>query len=153
MFVIVTIFILVVILLICINSTFTFKNYNLIIWRNNKVNIVTTIRYIFDGWTDQKQRQLFHSSITFLETEASAGRTTPSLTASGISRLFTNLPEIYGVGTQVGSLIEIDYITTVGSPAEFENFFVAVGIAVHRADPFVKPIKTIWQVLREKLRQ
>lgn len=140
--------IVILVLAICLNSIFSFKKFNLVIWRN-KGNI-QTVRYIFDGWTNEEIKKKYFGSISFLESEASAGRTIPSLGRGGICRLLTDLPEIENAGTQVGSVVEIDYITTAGSPEMFEHFFKELGIAFHRSDPFFKPIKTLWQALNKK---
>lgn len=144
-FLIVTIYILFV----CLNSVFSFKKYNLIIWRNKNNTQTKTIRYIFDGWTDTDKKNTYHGSLSFLESEASADRTTPSLKTGGIHRLSLDMPEIDSVGTQAGSVIEIEYFAVVDKTEMFENFFKKFGVAFHRAEPFYKPVKTLWQIINE----
>lgn len=52
--------------------------------------------------------------------------------------------------TPVGSILEVSYGKQYCNTAMLEDIFAKSGIAVHRADPFLKPIKTPWQLIKEK---
>ncbi len=121
----------------CLTINIPFKNFQLIIGPNRKNTVVE--RYIFDNWTDEGRKKRFHGSVTFFEAEAMAGRTEPSLFKSAVHRIHVVSPETNS-GTTTGSLLEVNYDTSVHDAAFFEDFFHHSGIAVHRAEPFRKPI-------------
>lgn len=73
------------------------------------------------------------------------------LYSSGVLRINGQAPEVEGIGTVVGTVLEASYLKKTCNPEFIENFLKESDIAFHRADPFFKPTKTLWQIIKEFL--
>jgi hypothetical protein len=122
------------------------KNYILFVGIVDKR--MKTVRYIFDGWSNEDQKKDFFGSIEFLSQEAGAGRISPTLDDAKIACIKSVIDEDKG-GTPIGSLIKVLFDSKNSDLDKIEHFFRESKVKVHRAKPFVKPVKTIWQVLRD----
>ncbi|MFH1235334.1 MAG: hypothetical protein V1685_00145 [Parcubacteria group bacterium] len=127
------------------------KNYILFIGWPPKW--LETARYVFDGWKNNEQKKRFFGSVSFLSQEAGAGRISPALSDAKILFIKDDTDEVKGEGTVAGTVLKVAYDNRGSNPEKIENFFEQSGITIHRADPFIKPIKTIGRILKEKIRK
>ncbi len=111
------------------------------------------IRYVFDGWTNEDQKKKFFGSVMFLWEEACAGRIMPMLRGSNLFFILSTANELDDEGTPKGSILKIEFEDSWGSIEKIEKFFNDSGIAIYRAEPFEKPVKTIWQIIGEKFKK
>ncbi len=125
------------------------KDYILFIGWPSKY--LESLFYIFDGWSNPEQKKRFFGSIDYFSQEVGAKRTEPTLIGADIFVTRSTANEIEGEGTPVGGVIKVSYNKLQTNPEKIDEFFNKSGIVVRRANPFFKPVKTIWQVLKEKL--
>jgi hypothetical protein len=131
------------------------KDYDILIGK--PFSDVTTVQYVFDGWTDEQQKRLYMSDLDFFEQESAASRVMPlSPIAKSIVRILT-WDEVRSSGTwgefvspSVGTIFDLTYWHGQATPEDIESYFRSHGIALHRATPFIKPQKSLWQLIREK---
>ena len=134
------------------------QNYDLIIgtippWRRK-------VSYIFDGWYDTQKQKEFHSSLSFFASEVYGSRVAP---VSPISHSIMNIicwgstvrkkSDSLKETTEppIGTIFDLTYNHKTASIEEIEEFLKnSGGIIFHRAEPFEKPTKTLWQVLTGK---
>jgi hypothetical protein len=124
----------------------------------SKNHWVKTARYIFNGWTNEKNRKICQGDIDCFCSEVASNKVLPEL--ENLHNLFKQAHILYissvsadnsGYGTPKGALLKIPYyFKTEDKPEKIETFLKKAGITVYRAEPFIKPIKTIWQLLKEK---
>jgi hypothetical protein len=137
------------------------RNYDLVIgsipeWRQK-------VRYIFDGWNDIQKQKKFHNSLSFFASEVYGGRVAP---VSPISQSIMNLicwgsivRPITGnnsnnieepVEPPIGTVVDITYNKKTAKIEDIEDYIKGCGVNFQRAEPFIKPSKTIWQLLQDK---
>lgn len=98
--------------------------------------------FVFESWNDAvKKKEYGNSVMWFLESNQ-------IFKASGISH-FHNLNKESESGTQKGDIIEIAFFSDKISKEEILKVLVKSGIILRPADPFEKPIKTLWQVIKD----
>jgi hypothetical protein len=117
---------------------------------------VTTVQYIFDGWTDELEKATYHSDLSDFEVESSAGRVMP---LSPVARAIQGIVSWKDSSAQrasendvwppVGTIFDVTYWHDKATPDEIESYFHSHGIALHRASPFIKPHMTLWQVMKD----
>lgn len=109
-----------------------------------------SVFYIFDGWSDSEQKKRFFGSVDYFSQEVGARRTELKLVGADIFTTKSTANEIKGKGTLVGGIIKVNYNKLETNQDRIDDFFKNSGIMVRHANLFFKPVKSIWQVFKER---
>ena len=122
------------------------KNYDLVVGKPRPQ--FKTARFVFEGWTDEEQRNKYMGSISDFEIENNAGRVLPRTPAGrAIIKLVcweaedaVRDEDIYPA---IGTICDVTFRHELASAEEIRNHFAAHGIALTPVEPFIKAEKTM----------
>ena len=133
------------------------EHYDIIV--GDKLPFLKTIRFIFEGWTDEEERKKYMSDVRFFETESTDGHIQPRVPAARSILQFVcwerKHPIRDGINVPaIGTICDVIYYWKTASPEEIRDYFASHGIAMRPAEPFFKPRKlmTWWQFLMWKIK-
>jgi len=104
---------------------------------------MATVRFVFEGWKDRTAADRFHESISYLDAETAAKRN------PGPDGMYCIRCRGKGEPTR-DAVLEVTYDNALCDPEKLDMFFATSGVAVHHADPFFKPVKSLWQALAQR---